>query len=66
ILDVADKLRHAVEHCGFHYRGESVPITISCGIAEFHGGDGIDAVFERADRALYRAKDAGRNCCVMA
>ncbi|MFP5507307.1 MAG: diguanylate cyclase, partial [Gammaproteobacteria bacterium] len=41
ILDVADKLRHAVEHCGFHYRGESVPITISCGIAEFHGGDGI-------------------------
>jgi diguanylate cyclase len=66
IQDVAEKLRHAVEHCGFHYRGESVPITISCGIAEFHGGDSIEGVFERADRALYRAKDAGRNCCMMA
>lgn len=66
ILDVADKLRQAVEHCGFHYRGENVPITISCGIAEFRSEDGIDAVFERADRALYQAKDAGRNCCVVA
>lgn len=66
ILEVADKLRAAVEHCGFHYRGEDVPITISCGIAEFLSGDGIEGVFERADRALYRAKEQGRNRCVIA
>ncbi len=66
IQEVAEKLRHAIEHCGFHYRGENVPITISCGIAEFRSGDGIEGVFERADRALYRAKDQGRNCCVVA
>ena len=63
IQEVADKLRAAIEHCGFHYRGENVPITTSCGIAEFRTGDSIEAVFERADRALYRAKDAGRNRC---
>ena len=66
IREVAEKLRNAVDHCGFHYRGESVPVTVSCGIAEFRDGDGIEAVFERADRALYRAKHAGRNCCVVA
>ncbi|MBI5461210.1 MAG: diguanylate cyclase [Gammaproteobacteria bacterium] len=66
ILEVAEKLRQAVEVSGFHYRGEDVPITISCGIAEFRSGDSIEAVFERADRALYRAKDEGRNRCVLA
>lgn len=66
ILDVANKLRQAIEICGFHFRGETVNITISCGIAEFQEGDAIDAVFERADAALYRAKDQGRNCCVIA
>ncbi|MFA7386805.1 MAG: GGDEF domain-containing protein [Thiohalobacteraceae bacterium] len=66
IREVAEKLRSAVDHCGFHYRGESVHVTVSCGIAEFRDGDAIEAVFERADRALYRAKHAGRNCCVVA
>ncbi|MFN2309070.1 MAG: diguanylate cyclase [Gammaproteobacteria bacterium] len=66
LLDVAENLRHAVERCGFHYHGESVPITLSCGIAEFIGGDTVDEVFERADRALYRAKGLGRNNCVLA
>ncbi len=63
---VADKLREAVAHCGFHYKGEAVPITISCGVAQFREGDSIESVFERADQALYRAKDSGRNCCMVA
>ena len=63
---VADKLREAVANCGFHYKGEAVPITISCGVAQFSEGDSIESVFERADQALYRAKDSGRNCCVVA
>lgn len=66
ILDVADKLRQAIETCGFHFRGEDVSITISCGIAEFRADDSIESVFERADLALYRAKDEGRNRCVLA
>jgi diguanylate cyclase len=66
ILDVANKLRQAIETCGFHFRGEDVSITITCGIAEFQADDSVESVFERADAALYRAKDQGRNCCVTA
>ena len=37
-------------------------ITVSIGIGCVHpGDDAIDAVIARADRALYRAKEAGRN-----
>lgn len=63
---VADKLRASIESCGFHFRGARVPVTISAGIAEFHDNDTPDDVFERADKAMYEAKNNGRNCCKMA
>lgn len=59
--ELAEKLRLAVAACGFHFRGESVRITVSCGISAFHDGDTAERVFERADQAMYRAKQAGRN-----
>lgn len=63
-LGVAEKLRAEVEACGFHFRGNAVPITISCGVAEFIGTDEPATVFERADKALYKAKGEGRNRCI--
>ena len=67
-LRVTEKLRVAVQDCGFHYRGQAVPITVSCGITDFHGPDtdSSAAAFARADRAMYRAKQAGRNRCEVA
>ncbi len=62
-MQVLEKLRLAVQECGFHYRGEAVPITVSCGIAEFRGADSSADTFARADRAMYRAKQGGRNRC---
>jgi diguanylate cyclase len=59
----AEKLRALVETCPFQYREARVPITVSCGVAEFLPGDTAEQVFDRADRALYRAKQAGRNRC---
>jgi diguanylate cyclase len=59
--ELAEKLRQAVATCGFHFRGEAVTITISCGIGTFRDGDTAESVFERADKAMYRAKQAGRN-----
>ncbi len=59
--ELAEKLRQAVETCGFHFRGEAVTITLSCGISAFRDGDSAETVFERADKAMYRAKQAGRN-----
>ncbi len=65
-LPVIEKLRAAIETTGFHFRDERVTITASCGLTDFRDGDTPDQCFERADKALYRAKDAGRNCCVSA
>jgi diguanylate cyclase len=61
---VADKLREEVFTCGFHYRGDDVQISVSCGIAAFRPDEKPDDVFERADKAMYRAKEHGRNQCV--
>lgn len=63
---VAEKLRDVIERCGFHFRGQAVPITISCGMAVFSEDETVEQVFERADKALYQAKEAGRNRCLMA
>ena len=60
---VAEHLRKSVEACEFHYRGNPVPITISCGLSEFREGDNPEQVFARADAALYKAKENGRNQC---
>lgn len=63
IHGIAEKLRTAVEECKFHYAGKDVGITISCGYSAFRGDDTSEIVFNRADAALYRAKERGRNQC---
>jgi len=62
----ADKLRRSIEVSEFAYQGQPVPITISAGLADFRQGDTVDAVCQRADKALYRAKNQGRNRIVVA
>ena len=56
-----DQLRQHVGKLPFHFSGEPVTITFSAGLAAFGPGDSEETVFDRADRALYQAKDAGRN-----
>ncbi|WP_372995284.1 diguanylate cyclase [Marinobacter sp.] len=58
---VVDKLRAHVGKLPFHFRGEPVTVTFSAGLAGFVTGDTEESVFDRADRALYQAKDAGRD-----
>ena len=62
-LVAADKIRLGVQNIGFHFHNKPVTVTASCGIAAFRNEDTPEGVFDRADRALYRAKDGGRNCC---
>ncbi len=62
-INVANKLRAAIEDCGFHFRDKHVSITLSAGIAGFNDNDTPENVFERADKALYAAKNLGRNRC---
>lgn len=56
-----DVLRGAIEACPFHFKGERLSITCSAGLTAFREGERAEAVFERADQALYRAKRGGRN-----
>ena len=60
---MADKIRTGIENMGFHFHNKPVVVTASCGITNFRGDDTPETIFDRADRALYRAKDSGRNCC---
>jgi len=58
---VLDELRCGIEQCPFHFKAERVTITISLGFTQFSAGDTLDRVFDRADQAMYQAKEAGRN-----
>ncbi|SEK19986.1 diguanylate cyclase [Atopomonas hussainii] len=58
---VLDDLRRGIEACPFHFKGAPLTITVSCGISAFADKDSASQVFERADQALYAAKNGGRN-----
>jgi diguanylate cyclase (GGDEF)-like protein len=61
--ELADRLRAAVADRPVNWGGNEIPVTISCGVACYP--DGVltkEALFAAADRALYEAKSAGRNC----
>ncbi|UAC88344.1 GGDEF domain-containing protein [Pseudomonas aeruginosa] len=62
-LAIAERLRQAVEALGIEHLGSSAGpcLTISLGVAYSTSGMGLDALYREADRALYEAKDAGRN-----
>ena len=62
----SDRLRAAIAQIGFHFRGSPVSITVSSGVTTFLPDDSTGAAFDRADKAMYRAKEAGRNRCVAA
>ncbi|MDO8825662.1 GGDEF domain-containing protein [Methylophaga sp.] len=61
---LANKIREEISNARFVYDGNPVPITVSAGIATFHAGDNTEMVFNRADQALLKAKQQGRNLCV--
>lgn len=64
-LLVAERVRRDVEALAIEHKGTSKGIlTISCGIAAFdkdHKVDKWEIILDRADKALYAAKAAGRN-----
>jgi diguanylate cyclase (GGDEF)-like protein len=58
----AERLRQSVADCPLSIDGQVIALTVSIGIAGIYARDmTADAALKRADKALYRAKQAGRN-----
>ena len=60
-VKVADKLRLAVSGDSVVEGEERIHITISAGVAEYEVGTTVENLISLADRALYEAKEQGRN-----
>jgi diguanylate cyclase (GGDEF)-like protein len=60
---LAEKIRTAVAESSFVLDDSPVRVTVSIGVAQFVGDR--KTFFNAADRALYRAKDHGKNCVVV-
>lgn len=58
----AEKIRKTIEKIEFIYKKEKVRVTVSIGASQASPEDtDHQQIFERADVAVYRAKEAGRN-----
>ncbi len=55
-----------IRGCPFHFKSEPLKITVSFGIAEVSASDDHETLFARADKAMYQAKDQGRDRCYLA
>ena len=59
--EVVERLRRGLEQLPIRANASVVLLTMSAGVAEYHPGESVASVIERADRALYDAKARGRN-----
>ncbi|MCY1375509.1 putative diguanylate cyclase DgcT [compost metagenome] len=58
----AERLRRRIESLLVTYEGQGIPFTISLGVADLsEPAEDYQQLIERADQALYAAKEAGRN-----
>ena len=59
VIEFAEKIRKVIETNKFENIGQ---ITCSFGVAHYREGDTEASILIRTDKALYNAKDSGRNC----
>jgi diguanylate cyclase (GGDEF)-like protein len=61
-FEIAERLRKLVEDFQFVYEAKRLPVTASIGVADYRKGvqTGTD-LFKRADSAVYKSKEGGRN-----
>jgi len=60
-VHLAERCRQKIEQIRLSEKGGTVRTTASFGVAEAGGVASCEALIKRADEALYRAKEAGRN-----
>jgi diguanylate cyclase (GGDEF)-like protein len=61
-VEVAQRIRQAVESSAWRWSGTPYPLTTSCGVANYPVTvTDVNNLRVAADAALYKAKQAGRN-----
>ena len=61
---LTERIRQQVSEVEFDIGDRKVKLTISIGAALFEKGEDLEQLVSRADRALYQAKQSGRNLVV--
>lgn len=56
-----NKLRQSIKRIPFKFKDKQIKITVSIGATQFKPGDSSIKAFDRADEALYEAKESGRD-----
>lgn len=59
--ELGEKIRQLTEQSSIHFNNADLRITTSLGLAKLHDDESLEQLITRADRALYRAKQSGRN-----
>ncbi|MDR0718063.1 MAG: GGDEF domain-containing protein, partial [Treponema sp.] len=62
-MKVAERIRSTIAESEIKYKGNIIRLTISCGVACYEKtlDATAEAMIDRADKALYQSKQAGRN-----
>ncbi|MEY4577449.1 MAG: hypothetical protein RL701_2152 [Pseudomonadota bacterium] len=61
-IELAERARAEIECANISVTpGQRIPVTASFGVAELRGSETMELLIDRADRAMYEAKSAGRN-----
>ncbi len=60
-FNIAEKIRRSVGKTPTLYEGKEINLTISLGVAQFQDMESEESMFSRVDKALYEAKNQGRN-----
>jgi len=65
---IAERLRRNVSELQVPYGQDNIRLTVSIGLAQWHEYDSLNAeeFIAHTDKALYQAKDNGRNCVIEA
>ena len=60
-VEVANRIRAAIEDFEFYYEGKSIHVTITLGVSGYYSSAKVKTLIEIADKRLYKGKENGRN-----
>ncbi len=60
-VEVANRIRAAIESFEFNYEGKALHVTITLGVSGYYSSAKVKTLIEIADKRLYKGKSNGRN-----